>query len=111
MPESTASATFGPMPLTAISRSNNVSSSDRGESEQLQRVFAHVRVDAQRDAAAGLADRVERGERHRDVVADAADVDHEPLHVLLEEGPGEMRDHGAWRLARSDSFTWRQLRR
>ena len=98
MPESIASASFGPMPFTPISRSNSVQLERRLETEELNGVLAHVRVDAQRDARARVADRVERGQRHLHFVADAADVDHEPLDVLLEKRAGEMRDHGAWRL-------------
>ena len=75
MPESTASASFGPMPLTAISRSNRSLLERRREPEERERVLAHVRVDAQRDRRARLAERVERGQRHLHVVADAADVD------------------------------------
>ena len=111
MPESTASASFGPMPLTEISRSKSGELERRGEAEELQRVFADVRVDAQRHAPARLADGVERRQRHDDVVADAADVDDEPLHVFFEQRAGKMRDHGACRLVTSSSFTWRQLRR
>ena len=53
MPESTASASFGPMPLIAISRSNTVSSSARGKAEERELILAHVRVHAQRDLGAG----------------------------------------------------------
>ena len=48
MPDSTASASFGPIPLMAIRRSNSVQLERRREPEERDDVFAHVRVDAQR---------------------------------------------------------------
>ena len=53
MPESTASASFGPMPLTAISRSNTVELERGGKAEERELILAHVRVHAQRDLGAG----------------------------------------------------------
>ena len=47
-------------------------------------ILAHVRVDPQRDRRAGLAEPVERGERHLHVVADAADVDDDAARMLLD---------------------------
>ena len=72
MPDSTDNASFGPIPLTAISRSNIASSSARREAEERELILADVRVHAQRDLRAGLAGGVERRQRHRHVVADAA---------------------------------------
>ena len=70
IPDSTASASFGPMPLIEISRSNRSCSSARGEAVERDDVLAHVRVDAQRTVAPARRD-VERGQRHQHVVADA----------------------------------------
>ena len=84
MPDSTASASFGPMPLMPISRSNSSCSSGGREPVQRQRVLADVRVDAQRDLAARVAEAVERRQRNGDVVADAVDVDHDAIRLLLE---------------------------
>ena len=84
IPDRTASASFGPMPLIEISRSNRSCSSARGEAVERDHVLAHVRVHAQRDAGARLAEAVERRQRHLHVVADAADVDHDTIRMLLE---------------------------
>ena len=59
MPDSTASASFGPIPLTPISRSNRSCSSSVAKPYSSQRVLADVRVDAQRDARC----RARRGRR------------------------------------------------
>ena len=93
MPDSTDSASFGPMPLTAISRSNRSCSSARREPEQRDLILAHVRVDAQRHGAAGLAGLVERRQRHLHVVADAVDVDDQAARVLLEQVAAQDGDH------------------
>ena len=93
MPESTASASFGPMPLIAISRSKTVCSSGVAKPKSASLILAHVRVDAQRDLGAGLAGDVERRERHGDVVADTADVDDHAIGMFLEHAPAQERDH------------------
>ena len=59
----------------------------RGKAVERERVLAHVRVHAQRDVGARLAQAVERRQRHGDVVADAADVDDDPVRLFLEERP------------------------
>ena len=80
-----------------------------GKIAELQRILANVRVDSQRHTRAWLTDGVKRRERHLDVVADAAHVDDEPLHVFFEERAGQMGDHGACRRDSAESGTWRQL--
>ena len=65
MPDSTASASFGPMPLTPISRSNTVSSSGVREAEERELILAHVRVHAQRDVGAGVAEPCRRSRAAR----------------------------------------------
>ena len=87
MPDSTASASLGPMPLTPISRSNRSSSSARGEPVQRQRILADMSMDAQRDLAALVAEAIKRRKRHRDVVADAVHVDHDAIGLLAEIRP------------------------
>jgi hypothetical protein len=74
------------------------------ESVQLQRVLAHVRVDAERDAMARIAHRIERRQRDDDLVPHAADIDDEALEMLFDQLACELRDHGACRLVRSASF-------
>ena len=66
----------------------------RHESEELQRVLAHMRVDPKHDRRAGLADGVEGRQRHEHVVADAADVDNKPLDVFFEQRARQTSDHG-----------------
>ncbi len=65
----------------------------RRESVQQQRVFTHVRVNPQRDLGAGLAQSVERGQRHGDIVADAVDVNDDAIGVFGENAAAEVRDH------------------
>ena len=68
----------------------------RREAEQRECVFADVSVDAERDVAAGLSEAVEGRQRHRDVVADATDVDDDPVGMLLENacrGDARSRRH------------------
>ena len=65
----------------------------RREPVEQQRVLAHVRVNAQRDLAARLAEAVERRQRHEDVVADAVDVDDDAVRMLLENAAAKVRDH------------------
>ena len=69
---------------------------ERGdEPEELQRILAHMRMDAEGDARAWLADGIERRQRDLDVVADPAHVDDQPLHVFFEKRPCQVGDHGA----------------
>ena len=55
MPESTASATLGPMPLIADQPFEERLLERRREAEELQRILADVRVDAKRHARADVA--------------------------------------------------------
>ena len=58
---------------------------ERGrEPEELKRVLADVGVHAQRDVAAHVADRGERGQRHVHFVADSACFNDDPRGMLLE---------------------------
>ena len=91
IPESTARASLGPMPLMPISRSNTASSKVGEEAEQRQRVLAHVGVDAQRDVGAGVADGVEGRHRHGDVVAHAVHVEDHAGGRLLDQAPASAR--------------------
>ena len=93
MPDNTASASFGPMPLTAIKRSKIGELERGGEPEQRQLILANVRVHAQRDLSASVAGSVERRERHRHVVAHAADIDDHPVGMFFEHAPAKERDH------------------
>ena len=97
MPESTASASFGPMPLIGDQPLEDRELERRGEAEERELILAHVRVHAQRDLGAGIAGGVERRQRHRDVVADAADVDDHAVGMLLEHAPAKKRDHAGRR--------------
>ena len=93
MPDSTAIASFGPMPLMRDQPLEQLLL-ERGEkSVQLQRVLAHVRVDAQRDLGAVVADVVVGGQRHVHLVADALHVDDDPVRLLVEDPPAKERDH------------------
>ncbi len=92
-PESTASASFGPIPLIAISRSKTVCSSGVAKPKSASLILADVRVDAQRDLGAGFAGDVKRRQRHRDVVAHTADIDDDAIGMLLENAPAQERDH------------------
>ena len=53
MPDRTASASLGPMPLIANQPLEHLLLEGPGEAEQRQRVLADVRVDAQHHLAAG----------------------------------------------------------
>jgi hypothetical protein len=52
-----------------------------------------VGVDAQSDLTAKLANDVERGQRHEDLIANAADVDNDPVWLLLEDPAAQVRNH------------------
>ncbi len=65
----------------------------RGEPVQRDRIFAHVRVNPQRDIGIGIAKTVERRERHEDVVADAVDVHDDAVRMFFEDAAAEMGDH------------------
>ena len=100
MPDSTASATFGPMPLTPISRSNRLQLENGRKPVQGQRVLAHVGVDAQRDLGANLAQTVEGRQRHGHVVADTVDVDRRSGSAASRESG---REGARSRSGRADS--------
>jgi hypothetical protein len=51
-------------------------------------------MDAKRDLMAGIAEPVERRQRHGHVVSDAADIHYDTIGVLLEDGAAKVRDHG-----------------
>ena len=63
------------------------------ETVERQRILPHVCVDAQNDLTAGLANDVERGQRHEDLIADAVDVDDDPVWLFLEDPAAQMRNH------------------
>ena len=65
----------------------------RRESIKDQRVLPDVCVNPQRELGAGIAEPVERRDRHEYLVADAADVDHDPVGLFVENPAAEMRDH------------------
>jgi hypothetical protein len=50
-------------------------------------------VNPQDDLAARLAEAVERRQGHQDVVADTLDVDDNPIGLLFEKAPAEIRNH------------------
>ena len=56
IPDSTASASFGPMPLIADQPLEQILFERRGEAVERDDVLAHVRVDAQRHRRARLAE-------------------------------------------------------
>ena len=89
MPDSTAIASFGPMPLIADQPLEQLPFEVGEESIQLQRVLAHVRVDAQRDLAPLLADVVEGRQRDVHFVPDALHVDDDPVRLLVEHAAAE----------------------
>src|SRR5262249_5815573 len=62
------------------------------KSEKLKRVFAHVRVNLQRDIRARFAQLVERGQRNRDIVADSAHVDDDGVGVFMDQLARQLRD-------------------
>ena len=95
MPDSTASASFGPMPLTLMRRSKICSSSDGRKAVQHQRIFAHMRVDTQRDLGARLGHFIEGRERNVHVVADAVDIDDDAVRLLLEQPPAQVGNHSS----------------
>ena len=67
---------------------------ERGrEAEERDLVLAHVRVNAQRDFAAGVAGFVERRHRHLHVVAHAMHVHDEPARVLLDQAAAQLGNH------------------
>jgi hypothetical protein len=81
------------MPLTPMRRSNSCRFEIGEKSEELQRVLAHVGVDAERHLARRLRDAVVGGERHVHVVADPLHVHGEPVGMFLEHAPAEERNH------------------
>ena len=66
-----------------ISSWNSTRSVSRAEAVQLQRVLAHVRVDAQPHGLALVGQLEERRERHAHLVADAVHVEHDAISGLF----------------------------
>ena len=60
---------------------------------QLQRVFAHVRVNTQSDVRACLAGVVKRRQRNVDLVANALDVDDQSVRLLVCDAAAKKSDH------------------
>src|SRR5206468_111667 len=65
----------------------------RREAVEQERILAHVRVDAQRDRRARLAEPVEGRQRDEHVIADAVDVNHDAVRMFFEDAAAKMRDH------------------
>ena len=93
MPESTASARRGPMPEHAHQALEQGLLERGREPEELERVLADMGVHAQRDVAAHVADRGERGQRHVHFVSDSACFNDDPRGMFLEEPSTQQRDH------------------
>ena len=72
MPLRMVMASFGPMPLTVISFSNNCFSSARRKPNSESLVFADVCMDKQRDLLAALGQVAKGRDGDDDVVADPA---------------------------------------
>ena len=84
-----SSAVRGPSPFTLRSRWKSARSRGVGEAEELDRVLAHLGVDEEPHARARRRQVGEGLQRDVHRVADAADVDDEPLGRLLGERAGE----------------------
>ena len=67
----------------------------RGESEEGNRILAHVRVDAEPHLGAGLRQMRVGGHRDGDVVTDALHVDNHLVGMLLEQNAAKVSDHGS----------------
>jgi hypothetical protein len=93
-PESTASASFGPMPLIENQPLEQILLEPRGEAVQREGVFAHVGVYAERDVCAWFAEVIERRQRHEQIVADAVDVEDDPVRLFIEKTSAQVRNHG-----------------
>src|SRR5581483_12185257 len=65
-----------------------------GEAVQLERVLADMRVDLEHDLAVTLGP-AERGRRGGDEVADAVDVEHDPVRAPRDRRPAQAGDHDA----------------
>ena len=65
-----------------------------GEPIQRQRIFADVRVNAQRYLAAVVSETIKRRKRNRDVVPHAIHVDHYAIGLLGSEPSPKVGDHG-----------------
>ena len=95
MPDSTASASFGPTPLTANQPLEQLQLERRPEAVERQSVLAHVRVNAQRSrhsparpdcrtSRAGSAHRTRRRSHRRS----------RAIGMLFQEATSDPRDHG-----------------
>src|SRR5262249_17839991 len=62
------------------------------EAEELQRVFTHVGVGAQRDLGSRVAQIVKRRKRDGQLIADAADVYDHGVGLFLNQFAGDVRD-------------------
>src|SRR6185503_13542308 len=74
-----------------------------GETVKQERVLAHMRVNPHRDGRTGVAEAVERRQRHEHLVADAVDVDDDSVRMFFEDVAAQGRDHvrtGLTRLSR-----------
>src|SRR5262249_35284394 len=81
-----------------------------GEAEQLDGILAHLGVNEQANARAGLRQVAERLQRHVHEVTHAADVDDEPIGTLLRERADQAGDHWAATARRSatrSGLSWR----
>ena len=93
MPDSTATASFGPMPLIAISRSKSCCSSvvrNPYSCSASSRTCVWMRSG---DVGAVVARIVERTERHIHLVANALHVNDEQVWLFVEDPAAEECDH------------------
>ena len=91
-PETTASATFGPMPEHGEEVDEELALLGVGEPVELERVLADVEVRLDRHLGAGRR-AAQHGRRGRDEVADAVHVEHEAVGGAPGRPPSETRDH------------------
>ena len=91
-PETTASATFGPMPAHGEEVDEELALLGVGEPVELERVLAHVEVRLDRHLGAGRRP-AQHGRRRRDEVADAVHVEHEAVRRAPGRPSSEPRDH------------------
>ncbi len=99
-PDTIASATFGPTPLTDKQLDEELALLAVGEAVELHHVLADVEVRVDGDLVGRVA-LAHRGRRRVDEVADAADVEDEPFRRVRHGLTAQARDHEAAAIRRS----------
>ena len=93
MPDSIASASFGPMPVTVLQHEKQLLFLFLEKAEQGHGVFPDIGVDMEKDLLALVRQPGERVGRDEDLVADADDIDDHPVARFSQNFAGQCSNH------------------